>query len=153
MAAVMGGCDVLTVYPYDSVLGPSATTTDREFPERIARNVSVLLKEESYLDKVADPSAGSYYIENLTHQLTETAWTLFLDVEKRGGYKRVFADGFIASEIERAYQRKVEAVRNGKIIVGVTKFRSDEIPTSPNRLSVEKQVGMLPDQRLAGEFE
>jgi len=153
MAAVMGGCDMLTVYPYDSVLGPSATTTDREFPERIARNVSVLLKEESYLDKVADPSAGSYYIENLTHQLTETAWTLFLDIEKRGGYKRAFADGFVASEIEQSYQRKVEAIRNGKVIVGVTKFRSDEIPTSPDRLSVEKQVGLLPDQRLAGAFE
>ncbi len=61
---------------------------DRAFGDRIARNISVLLREESYLDKVADPSAGSYYIETLTHQLVEAAWALFLDVEKRGGFKK-----------------------------------------------------------------
>ncbi|GAB4007004.1 hypothetical protein GCM10028808_10020 [Spirosoma migulaei] len=157
MAAVIGGCDVLTIHPYDTVLGRSAEMTDqekanRDFSERIARNVSLLLKDESYLDRVADPSAGSYYIENLTQQLTETAWTLFLDVEQQGGFAKALASGFISTELEQAYQAKVEAVRNGKVLVGVTKFRSDEPGDQPYKGSEHKE-GLLPNQRLAQAFE
>ncbi|QIP12293.1 methylmalonyl-CoA mutase [Spirosoma aureum] len=149
MAAVMGGCDALTVHPYDTVSG---LTSDHEFADRIARNISILLKEESYLNKVADPAAGSYYIENLTQQLVESAWALFLAVEKRGGFERAFTDGFIAGEIEQAYQAKVDAIRAGKVLVGVTKFRSDEIMNQLNQSS-ETSASLLPDRRLAAEFE
>ena len=149
MAAVVGGCDVLTVHPYDAVLNKQA---DREFSERMARNVSLLLREESYLDKVADPSAGSYYIENLTHQFIEAAWALFLDVEQRGGFMKAFTDGFIPAEIERAYQAKVEAVKNGNVLVGVTKFRFDE-PTDHTDNIADNQAGLLPNRRLAQAFE
>lgn len=154
MAAVMGGCDALTVHPYDLVVGKSAgiTPADPNFADRIARNVSLLLNEESYLDKVADPAAGSYYIETLTHQLTEAAWTLFLDVEKQGGLAKALAGGFVQSEIERAYQAKAEAVRAGKVLVGVTKFRSDELTNRTNQISKDT-TGLLPNRRLAEEFE
>ena len=148
MAAIVGGCDVLTVHPYDTVLGKPS-----DFSERIARNVSVLLKEESYLDKVADPSAGSYYIENLTHQLIEAAWTLFLDVEKRGGLAKAVTDGFVQTEIERAYGAKVEAVRNGNVLVGVTKFRHDETLSSTTDKLSQNYTGSFPDRRLAEAFE
>ncbi|MBD2757526.1 methylmalonyl-CoA mutase family protein [Spirosoma validum] len=144
MAVIIGGCDVLTVRPYDAVVG-----VPDEFSERIARNVSILLKDESHLDKVADPSAGSYYVENLTNQLVETAWSLFLEVEKRGGL--AMADEFIQSEIEQAYRAKVEAVRNGKVLVGVTKFRSDE--TTVEKQAVSSDNSWLPNHRLAEEFE
>ena len=152
MAAITGGCDVLTVHPYDAILGQQS-----EFSARIARNVSVLLREESYLDKVADPSAGSYYIENLTHQLAESAWNLFLDVEKRGGYARAFASGFVQGELSRVYQAKIDAIRNGKVLVGVTKFRHDEEnsavsnPTRPEQTLFGSDT--LPDRRLAEPFE
>ncbi len=149
MAAVIGGCDALTVHPYDTVLGKSP---EREFADRIARNVSVLLKEESYLDKVTDPSAGSYYIETLTHTLAEAAWALFLDIEKQGGFAKALANGFVQTEIERSYQAKIEAVRHGKVLVGVTKFRSDE-PSDQNYTLIKKVAGLLPDRRLAEEFE
>ncbi|GAB3641223.1 methylmalonyl-CoA mutase family protein [Spirosoma arcticum] len=152
MAAVVGGCDALTVRPYDAVLGQQAADSDREFAHRIARNVSVLLKEESYFDKVADPSAGSYYIETLTHELAETAWALFLDVEQRGGFAKAFTSGFIADEIERAYQAKVDAVQNGKVLVGVTKFRHDETPDQTCNV-FRDLTGLLPNRRLAEEFE
>ncbi len=151
MAAVIGGCDALTVHPYDTVLGRSS-----EFSDRIARNVSVLLKAESYLDKVADPSAGSYYIENLTHQLIESAWALFLDVEHRGGLAKALTTGFIQGAIERAYQAKVEAMQNGKVLVGVTKFRFDEEENSKPERSEKAGLGLitpLPDRRLAEVFE
>ena len=157
MAAVVGGCDALTVRPYDAVLGQQAAGSDREFADRIARNVSVLLKEESYFDKVADPSAGSYYIENLTHQLAEAAWALFLDVEQRGGFAKAFASGFIADEIEQAYRAKVDAVQNGKVLVGVTKFRHDEGETATIKpVTLTKDFTgseNLPNRRLAEKFE
>jgi len=68
MAAVIGGCNALSVLPENE-------QDDRLV--RIARNVSILLKEESRFDKVADPLAGSFYLESLTCQLAEKAWTLF----------------------------------------------------------------------------
>ena len=152
MAAVIGGCDVLTVHPYDTVLNQPTGSPNRNFADSIARNVSLLLKEESYLNKVADPAGGSYYVENLTYQFVETAWRLFLDVEKRGGLTKALADGFVQQEIERSYQAKVAAVRTGKVLVGVTRFRSDELSDQPNPAS-GATMSLLPDRRLAEEFE
>ena len=141
MAAVIGGCNVLTVRPYDAVMGQPA-----EFSQRIARNISVLMKAESYLDKVADPSAGSYYAESLTHQLTEAAWALFLDVEKRGGFAK--ASEFVQAELDQSYQEKVAAVQAGRVLVGVTKFRHDEGETN----ALESDGNGI-DRRLAKPFE
>lgn len=150
MAAVIGGCDLLTVHPYNTILGQP-----QEHENRLARNVSILLNDESFLGKVADPSAGSYYIENLTHQLIESAWTMFLDVEQQGGFSQAYSTGFVERELERAYQKKVDAIRSGNVLVGVTKFRFDEpIPENVNpdvgNLSSES---FLPLRRLASEFE
>ena len=67
MSAIMGGVEMLTVAPSEGT----------DFGRRIARNVQHLLSMESYLDRVADPAAGSYYIEKLTEQLAEAAWAAF----------------------------------------------------------------------------
>lgn len=72
MSAVIGGCDYLTILPHNDGLEP----TD-DFSDRIARNISNLLREESYFDKVADPAAGSFYIENLTDKIARKSWELF----------------------------------------------------------------------------
>ncbi|MBK7936145.1 MAG: hypothetical protein IPJ82_03315 [Lewinellaceae bacterium] len=73
MSAVLGGADHLTVLPYDA--GRTAQATyPQTFSRRIARNVQHLLKMESGFDQVADPAAGSYYIEKLTLQVAEQAW-------------------------------------------------------------------------------
>ena len=153
MAAIIGGCDALTIHPYDRALQDNALSADPEFAERIARNVSLLSREESYLDKVADPSAGSYYIETLTHQLAESAWKLFLDVEKRGGLKKAMGNGFIQAELERSYQAKVEAVRRGRVLVGVNKFQSEDQTTLKRIPSNRSGVNVsFPDRRLADEF-
>lgn len=69
MASIIGGCNVLTVIPHNKGIEEVG-----RFAERIARNVSNVLREESYLDKVADPSSGSYYIETLTNQIAENSW-------------------------------------------------------------------------------
>lgn len=75
MSAILGGCNVLTVLPHNK--GIEAVD---EFSRRIARNVSTILKEESYFDRVADPVAGSFYLETLTDQLAEK---MFEALQKR----------------------------------------------------------------------
>ena len=67
MAAILGGCDVLTV---------DAEDPDNATMSRAARNVSNVLREESHFSKVADPLAGSYFIDDLTRQLSENVWQL-----------------------------------------------------------------------------
>lgn len=73
MAAIAGGCDSLTVEPEDA---------SHETMSRIARNVSSILREESHFSKVADPTAGSYYIDSITDQLSEKAWSKFQSLMK-----------------------------------------------------------------------
>lgn len=94
MSALIAGVDSHIVTPYDA-----AFKKPDDFSERIARNQQLLLKEESYLDKVADPAAGSYYIENLTASMMEEAWKLFLEVEEKGGYIEAVKQGFIQQKI------------------------------------------------------
>ena len=72
MSAILGGCDSLYVRPHTD------SEEEARFAKRIARNTPLILKEEGYFDKVADPAAGSYYIESLTHTLVEEAWGEFL---------------------------------------------------------------------------
>ena len=79
MSAALAGVDSITVRrPFDKIY-----QTPDDFSERIARNQQLLLKEECHLDKVVDPSAGSYYVEVLTNSLADVAWKLFLEVEDK----------------------------------------------------------------------
>ncbi|HYG02675.1 MAG TPA: methylmalonyl-CoA mutase family protein [Chryseosolibacter sp.] len=68
MAAIIGGCDALTVLPEDE---------NNPTMDRIARNVSSVLREESHFDKVSDPLAGSYIIEAMIDQMAQEAWSMF----------------------------------------------------------------------------
>lgn len=69
LAAILGGCTSITLTPADEA---------DERLARIARNVSHILREESHINKVADPTAGSYYLEQLIRELSENAWKKFL---------------------------------------------------------------------------
>ena len=72
MSAIIGGCDELCILPFDT----SSESGEIE-SNRLAKNTQLMLREESYLDKIIDPSSGSYYIEKLTAELAERALTLF----------------------------------------------------------------------------
>ncbi len=103
MSAVLGGTDSLTVEPFDIVF-----RQPDEFSERIARNQQLILREESYFDKVADPPAGSYYIENLTQLIADNAWKLFVETEEQGGFISALKSGFIEAKVsESARKNKV----------------------------------------------
>lgn len=97
MSAILGGADSLTVQPFDI-----ADCPPDEFSERMARNQQLILKEESWFGKVADPSAGSYYIENLTSLIADSTWKLFLEMEKAGGFLEALNSGFLKSQMENA---------------------------------------------------
>jgi methylmalonyl-CoA mutase len=68
MASILGGCDSLTVLAEDN---------QNQMMDRIAKNVSTILREESQLNKVADPVAGSYAIDTMVDAIAKAAWTLF----------------------------------------------------------------------------
>lgn len=149
MSAVMGGCDALTVLAYDSVIGEQ----NSELGERIARNVSILMREEAHLDKTTDPSAGSYYVENLTYQLSTEAWKLFQKVESMGGITAAFEKGFIKEKINKSYEAKVKNLQNGKVMVGVNKFRVESEKESKTVEGVTESSIFLQNRRLSEVFE
>jgi methylmalonyl-CoA mutase len=118
MSAILGGTDSLTVEPFDIVF-----RQPDEFSERIARNQQLILKEESYFDKVADPAAGSYYIENLTSLIADNAWGLFLEVEDQGGFLSSLKSGYIQEKLsEAANKRKVNIASGKEILLGTNRF-------------------------------
>jgi len=118
MSAALGGAHSVSVLPFNAVYEEPT-----EFSERIARNQQILLKEESHLDKIADPSAGSYYIESLTESIADEAWKLFLEVMEKGGFIAAFRNGFIQSEIKAmAAQRDKRIAQRRDNILGTNQF-------------------------------
>ena len=109
MSSILGGADLVNVLPYDYPNGKGSP-----FSDRIARNVQNILREEAYLDRVADPASGSYYIENLTDSLAEKAWGLFCEVESMGGFRAAFEAGWIQEKAEASRKKKTDRASSGK---------------------------------------
>jgi methylmalonyl-CoA mutase len=120
MSAVIGGCDAMTVSEYQK---------GDVFADRVAQNVSLLLAEEAKMNHVADPAAGSYLIETMSHQLVDAAWKLFLQIEDQGGIVNSLNHGFIQSEIAKARVEKSRPLPDGKTMVGVNIFSDREVTT------------------------
>ncbi len=118
MSAILGGVNSLSVLPFNSVF-----ESETEFSERIARNQQLVLKGESYMDKVADISAGSYYIEELTDKLIHNAWNKFLLVEEEGGYIDALKKGIVQKIIsEEASTKDLEIATRKKSILGTNQY-------------------------------
>jgi methylmalonyl-CoA mutase len=117
MSAIIGGADAIANLPYDALYHK-----DNEFGDRIARNQLLILKNESYFDKVNNPADGSYYIENLTNQLAEKALALFKDIEANGGFLKQLNDGIIKRKIQESADTAQELFDSGKeILLGTNK--------------------------------
>ncbi len=112
MSAAIANADSITVLPFDVSFKESD-----EISRRIARNQQLVLKEESYLDKIIDPAAGSYYIENLTHSIAKHAWQLFKEVETRGGIIECIKSGYIQDEVARSCRQKEVDIEQRRIII------------------------------------
>lgn len=118
MSAALGGVHSIVVTPFNAVYEKPT-----EFSERIARNQQLLLKEESHFDKVVDPSAGSYYIEELTHSLADVAWRQFLKIEEEGGFLAAVKAGTVQDDINATNdKRHADAAKRKEFILGTNQF-------------------------------
>lgn len=118
MSAALAGVHSIVVTPFDAVYEQPT-----EFSERIARNQQLLLKEESHFDKVVDPSAGSYYIEELTNSLADVAWKLFLKIEEEGGFLAAVKAGTVQDDINATNdKRHADAAKRKEFILGTNQF-------------------------------
>ena len=140
LSAVIGGCDELTVEPFG-------------FDPHLARNVQLVLQEESHLGAVADPAAGSYYIEVLTDSLAREGWKLFQQVEAAGGYARVLASGAIEKAVAETRLAREKAMSSRRrTLVGVNNY-PDLSEKAPDPAHFEEGAASVLHARLAEPFE
>lgn len=161
MSAALAGVYSIVVNPFDVTY-----ETPTEFSERIARNQQLLLKEESHFDKVVDPSAGSYYIEQLTSSLADVAWKLFLKVENEGGFLAAVKAGTVQDDINATNaKRHGDAAKRKEFILGTNQF-PNFTETSEGKAPLacgcgcgcsskegEKPFKSIQTSRLAADFE
>lgn len=155
MSSAVAGADSISVLPFDT---PYKQADD--FGYRIARNQQLLLKEESYMDKIVDPAAGSYYIENLTDQIARGAWEHFLKVEQAGGMCRALRAGLVQDEVEAtARQRDLEIATRKTTILGTNQYpnllekMADKVSPAAPAEATDNEVRPLHVYRGAENFE
>lgn len=136
LSAVNAGVDSLLVETYDSLSENGAS----DFTQRMAINISLLLKEESYTNKVIDPAGGSYSIEKLTNIIGENAWEQFKTIESKGGIETTLNE--FLSEVDTIRNRRISKVANGETtLIGVNKFTNPDEPKLNWRNELPKYFG------------
>lgn len=157
--AGVGGADNICILPHDSMLGMSSA-----FARRIARNIQIILQEESGLSRVADPSAGAYAFETITSDLVSKAWEYFQKIESEGGVLAALRGGVVQADLAVAWdKRRANIARRKDAITGVSEFPDiDEaaignvgaMPSEPTDLpSVGEEIAPVAFHRLAEDFE
>jgi methylmalonyl-CoA mutase len=144
------------VLPFTWALG----APDR-FARRIARNVQLVLQEESSLGRVADPVGGSWYVEKLTAELASKAWALFQDIEAKGGIVAALSSGALQDDIARVAAARAKAIATGRLeLTGVSAFPllgDDGVKVAalpePAPLPGKAEVRPLAPHSLAEPFE
>ncbi|MCL4765904.1 MAG: methylmalonyl-CoA mutase [Hyphomicrobiaceae bacterium] len=117
-AAAFGGADAILLLPFTFALG----RTD-PFARRVARNIQIVLQEESSLGRVADPAGGSWYVEKLTDDLARRSWELFQQIEAKGGMTAALKSGAFQDEIAAvARRRRRDLATGGLELTGVSAF-------------------------------
>lgn len=168
-AAGAAGASSVTVQPFDAALGQPD-----ELARRIARNTQLILQEESHIGSVIDPAGGSYYLEQLTDELTDRAWARFQEIEAAGGLAAGLADGSIADRLGAIRAaRQANIGRRKDPLTGVSEFPHLAEPTierpGPDVVALRAEaaarwsatppaadaasVTPLPVVRLAADFE
>tara|TARA_R110000868_G_scaffold84499_1_gene238135 strand:- start:3948 stop:5321 length:1374 start_codon:yes stop_codon:yes gene_type:complete len=157
MSAVLGGSDSVFNMNYNSVY-----KKDNDFAERIALNQLILLKEESYFDKVENPAEGSYYIETLTNQLAEKALILFKAIEKDGGFLKQLKNHTIQNRIADSARKQQDKFNTKKsVLVGTNAYvnvddkMAQELELYPFVKKNPRKTLITPiiEKRLAEELE
>jgi methylmalonyl-CoA mutase len=154
MSAILGGCNSLSISAFDEIFSQPT-----EFSTRISRNISNLLEEESYFDKVSDPAAGSYYIEELTDKLVESGLKVFQEIESEGGFVQAFEKGKIKEMIETSRDKKHDLIsRRREVFIGTNQYPNTSESIDPSELAIKKSRDhkdqkILKPSRGAEQFE
>ncbi|HEX2840366.1 methylmalonyl-CoA mutase family protein [Hyphomicrobium sp.] len=154
--AVLGGADAITVLPFTAALGEAD-----DFARRCARNIQIVLQEESWLGRVVDPMGGSWYIESLTDETAKAAWALLQEIEGKGGIIAALDQGFIQDRVAADAATRANAIATGrKDLTGVSAFPllgDDGVKVKPLRAApavrCKELVRPLTPHRLAEPFE
>ncbi|WP_029034768.1 methylmalonyl-CoA mutase subunit beta [Salinimicrobium terrae] len=118
MSAVLGGANSVCNMAYDAIYHKN-----NDFGSRIARNQLLVLKHESYFEKVANPAEGSYYIETLTHEMADKALDIFKNIENGGGFVTQLMEGTIQKKISESAEKEQNEFDEGKLVlVGTNKY-------------------------------
>lgn len=117
-AASIGGAEVISSVPLDHLNG-----LPNEFTRRVARNTLLILQEEAHLHRVVDPAGGSWFLDKITEDLATEAWSIFQEIERRGGMLAVLESRWIGDEIDSAFApRAKDIARRKEGITGVSEF-------------------------------
>jgi methylmalonyl-CoA mutase len=154
--AVLGGANAITVLPFTAALGEPD-----DIARRMARNIQIVLQEESWLGRVIDPMGGSWYIEALTDEMAKTAWTLLQEIEGKGGIIAALDQGFVQDKIAADAAARAKAIATGRQeLTGVSAFPllgDDGVKVKPARKAPavrgQEMVRPLVPHRLAEPFE
>ena len=151
--AGVGGADAVTVLPFDAAVPGGAPDVSEAFAARIARNIQLLLLEESHLGRVIDPAGGSWYVEHLTDAMAQTAWKFFQEIEGAGGFHAALSSGLLAERIGATRDRRNDDIAHRrKALTGVNEFPNlDEAPIPA--ATEASDAGALPSVRYAAQFE
>ncbi len=153
-SAALGGADSIAVLPFTQALGLPDSGA-----RRLARNTQLVLLEESNLDKVLDPAAGSGGYEALTYQFCERAWDMFQEIEREDGVPKALASGSFQSRVAETRARRRERVaRRLDPLTGASEFPIlDEVAVAvlkPLELrAADEDTKSLTPMRLAEPFE
>ena len=148
-SGLIGGADYFTVHPQDVLSKP----TDKSI--RIARNVLLVLKEESHVENVLDPAGGSYFLETLTAEFVEKAWALFLEIEEFGGFDAYSEAGKLQEIIEKVYNDRLKAVETRKqSLIGTNIYANpvDELPAETNEAFASIKRLAIPFEQLREKY-
>ncbi|WP_298761252.1 methylmalonyl-CoA mutase subunit beta [uncultured Psychroserpens sp.] len=143
MSAVLGGANVITNLPYDAIYHKN-----NEFGDRISRNQLLVLKHESYFDKVDNPADGAYYVESLTTQLSDKALALFKDIEVNGGFLNQLKEGTIQKKIKESASKEQNQFDAGDHVLLGTNKHPNPHDTMKNDLELYPFVKTNPVKTL-----
>jgi methylmalonyl-CoA mutase len=151
-AAVLGGIQYLSVSPLDIASGRSTA-----FSERIARNTQLILKAEAHLERVADPSGGSWYIESVTQELAEKAWDYFLQIEEQEGVLAALKSNWLQEDISKVRaKRDKDVFLRKQSIIGTNVYANAAEQAKAEHVEVEESKTAfkpLPAGRLSQPYE
>ncbi len=148
-AATVGGADTVTTLPFDAPIGPSDPLA-----RRMALNTQTICREECHLDQVVDPGGGAWFIEGLTDDLAGAAWSLFQEIEAKGGMRRLVADDGLAPMLAPAAERARRQVSRRKApVTGVSTWPNlGEAPVTRDTPDIKALLARIVTRRPSADI-